>query len=468
MALPSDFEAQADNAEHLRDSVESAWDEGQALADEIQVSRDVVALEIERRDSSDREVAEASYDAGMWHRERRQREVEAATGNRIEETADPADQHEIRKALAEGYDAADKPAETKAAEPEKPQAETEQDTAPAADVQPGAEWTAEDRAVLDRMAPEARQWAETQAAAVRQTYGGVDALADKWGGYLAGLGASAPQQQVGMLDRLLATEHALRTGSPEQRAAILADLGRQYGAGAPAQASAPVYEAGPINPAHPLQAAALASSQAAPAQQAHNPNSLHGRLESEWQAQRQAEQANASREAQAAAHQHRMQEINGQIREFAEAKDEHGHPRHALIGAIIPEMIEAANMLRQAGHKPDLPTVYQAAVAYAKQTRPEIAEAGLADAKGRVRAFRYANPVAHDPQLEARMTSIAKADQRLTGTVDLKSVLDRALKLEPHIAGRQEAHDAKLKEHGLKPQPTLRQELEAAWSAMAA
>ena len=468
MALPSDFEAQADNAEHLRDSLESAWDDGQALADEKQVSNDVWSSEIERRDSSDRVIAEAAYDAGMMRREARQREVEAATGNRIEETADPADGNEIRKSLIDAAEAADKTAETKAAEPEKPQAETEQREAPAADAQPGAEWTAEDRARLDKMTPEDRQWAEARAAAVRQTYGGVDALAERWSPYLSQLGATTPQQQIGMLDSLLATERGLRTGSPEQRAAILADLGRQYGAGAPAQAADPVYEARPINPAHPLQAAALASPQAAPGQQQHNPNSLRGRLEADWQARRAAEQARATPEAQATAVQQRVQDAHKQIAEFAEAKDEHGHPRHALMPYIVPEMTQAARMLVQAGHKPDLDTVYKAGLAYAKQTRPEVVEAGHADAKGRVRAFKVANPVANDPQLEARMTSLAKADQRITGTVDLKSVLDRALKLEPHIAGRQEMHEARLKEHGLKPQPTLRQELEAAWSAMAA
>ena len=63
MALPNDYEAQADNAKHLRDSLESAWDAGEAVAAEKQVASDVVADQIEQRDPSERELYEAAYDA---------------------------------------------------------------------------------------------------------------------------------------------------------------------------------------------------------------------------------------------------------------------------------------------------------------------------------------------------------------------------------------------------------------------
>ena len=89
MAAPNDFEGQADNAEHLRDTLEAGYDEGQALADEKQVSADVYASEVERRDPSDREIAEAAYDVSAARREARYREADAATGNRPEDFADP-------------------------------------------------------------------------------------------------------------------------------------------------------------------------------------------------------------------------------------------------------------------------------------------------------------------------------------------------------------------------------------------
>ena len=361
--------------------------------------------------------------------------------------------------MNEGFDAAEKA--DKPAEPE-----TEKPQAPAADAQPEPGWTAEDRAVLDKMTPEAREWAATKTAAMHQTYGGVDALAAKHGAYLSSLGATTPEAQVGALDRLLSTERTLRTGSPQQKAAIFADLARQYGVGA--QAPAPAPPAGPA--AHPLQAAALAPPQAAPVQAPPaDPNDLRARLESDWQQQRAAATASATAEAQQAARQQEHRQIVGQIQEFAGQKDEHGHPRHALLGAVVPEMIEAANMLRQAGHTPDLPTIYKAAVRYAKQTRPEVAQAVLTDSRRKVRAFQHGNPVAFDPQLQRRMTSVAEADRRITGEIDLKTVLARALKLEPEIAARQESHAAAEKEMGFKsPRPSLRQELEAAWSAQTA
>lgn len=164
-----------------------------------------------------------------------------------------------------------------------------------------------------------------------------------------------------------------------------------------------------------------------------------------------------------------MEAVNKQIKEFAEAKDEFGHPCHALMGAVMPEMIDAARMLVQAGHEPDLGTVYKAAVEYARQTRPEISHAILADAQGKVDAFKYRNPVSYDPRLDARMKSLAKADQRIAGTVDLKYTLDRALKLEPEIAARQAAHAADEKALGFKtPRPSLRQLLEAGYDAQTA
>ena len=480
MALPNDYEAQADNAEHLRDTLESAWDEGEAVADEKQVARDVWSSEIERRDATDREIAEAAYDASVARREARQGEAEPA--RRIEDYPDPADRHEIRKELNEGWDAAAKAdtGQNRPLTPDEtaPDRQTPKDRAasPAENAPDGANaggqnrpdapaWSTEDRAVLDKMTPEARQWTEAKAAAVRQSYGGVDALAAKHGGYLSQLGATTPEAQVGVLDTLLATERALRTGTPEQKVAIVRNLVREYGVGGPAQAQPPA----PAAP-HPLQQAALAAPQAAPTQPPPaNPNDLRGRLESDWQAQRAAEAARQTPEAQAQAQRQEYDRVVGEIQTFAAAKDETGHPQAALFNAVVPEMTEAARMLLQAGHKPDLPTVYKAAVQYAAKTRPEIAQLAMADARGQVAAFKRANPVAADPNLVERMTSVAKADQRITGKVDFKSVMDRALKLEPEVAAQQAAHAAREKELGFdKPRPSLRQLLETGWSAQAA
>ena len=153
-----------------------------------------------------------------------------------------------------------------------------------------------------------------------------------------------------------------------------------------------------------------------------------------------------------------------QIESFGAEKDASGHPKHALMRAIIPEMTAAAQMLRQAGHEPDLPTVYEAAKRYATQTRPDIAQAALADARGQLQAFKFKNPVVADGQLERRMTSLAKADQRITGKVDLQSLMDRALKMEPEVAARQAAHAEREKVLGFEtPRPSLRQLLESGY-----
>ena len=423
MATPNDYEAQADNAEHLRDSLESAWDAGEAVAAEKQVAADVVASEIDRRDPSERELYGAAYDAAESRARARE---EGADPEREPGPADAADKRGIRKSLNEQFDKAEgetdpadrheirKERNDSAPDPEKP--ETPEAKAP--EPEPG--WSAEDRAALDKMTPEARAWAEAKAAETRATYGGVDALAGKWGATLARMGADTPQRQIGLLDTLL-TEFV-----------------RQRGAPAPAQgpAAMPAPEPGPAP--HPLQQAALAIPQADP-------------------------------EAQAAAHAERLKAVNKQIADFAGEKDESGHPKHALLGAVMPEMMEAVRMIQAAGHPVDLPTAYKAAVAYARQRRPGFDQAVYADARGRVDAFKYRNPVAADPRLMNRMASLTKADMRINGTADLKSVMDRALKLEPEIAARQAAHAAKEKALGFKtPRPSLRQLLEANYDAQAA
>ena len=453
MATPNDYEAQADNAEHLRDSLESAWDAGEAVAAEKQVAADVVASEIDRRDPSERELYGAAYDAA----ESRARAREEGADPEREpgpEYADPQDRRGIRKSLNEQFDKAAKAddanaslqsgetAPAKADNGGKPGADTksapEEANGGDASASPAeAGWSAEDRAALDSMTPEARQWAEAKAAETRATYGGVDALAGKWGGYLSQIGADTPERQVGALDRLLSTEHALRTGTPQQRAAILSGLAREYGVGTAGSApAAPAPEPGPAP--HPLQQAALATPQADP-------------------------------EAQAAAARERLEAANKQIADFAGEKDESGHPKHALLGAVMPEMMEAVRMIQAAGHPVDLPTAYKAAVAYARQRRPGFDQAVYADARGKVDAFKYRNPVAADPRLMNRMASLTKADMRINGTADLKSVMDRALKLEPEIAARQAAHAAKEKALGFKtPRPSLRQLLEAGYDRQAA
>lgn len=457
MADNDRFEGQAEDSQHLRDSLESAWDEGQAVADEKQVSADVVALEIDRRDPSDREIAEAAYDASVMRREARERRIEAVNGYRDESRPVALDEkaQSRNKVLADlraewdrlSGETADKPtkstdktlptpgkssepaAETKPAQTEQPQPQ------PQPEPEPRAEWSAEDRAFLDRQSPEARQYIEGKAAAMRETYAPADALAGKWSGYLSEqLGADTPAKQAGMVDRLLSTERALRTGTPEQRQAILTDLARQY-LGAPAQAPAPQPAAPALNP---LQRAA---------QNSPSPNP----------------------EAQAAAYRERAREVVGEIQKFAAEKDASGHPKHALIRAVEPEMAQAVQMLQQAGRPVDLPTVYKAAVAAAAQTRPEVAQAAMADNRARVQAFTWANPVASNAQLQRRMVSVAKPDMRINGTVDLKSVLDRALQREPEIAARQEAHAAAEKKLGFdKPRPSLRQLLEAGYDAQTA
>ena len=442
------FEAQGESAAHLRDTLESAWDAGQAVADEKQVSADVVAAEIARRDPSDRELIGAAYDAGMERRKAREREIEAITGYRPDRPAEPADRRGIRSELIEQWNAATDPLErhetgkelivgrakaTGAAPDGGNEAGPEKPETPAA-----PDWSDADRARLDKMTPEDRAWAEAKAAEQRAAYGGVDALAGKWGGYLSQIGADTPDKQIGALDSLLATERALRTGTPQEKAAILSGLAHQYGVGAPAPAAMsgqPHIAAQAPNAMHPLHQAALA----------------------------------APLSSQGADHRERFEQAQKQIGEFAAETDEYGHPRHALMGAVMPEMMEAAAMLRQHGRPVDLPTVYNAAVQYAAQTRPEVLHAARADGEARLRAFQKRNPVAHEPRIVQRMTTLGTADSRLGAAIDPKTLLDRALKLEPEIAARQNRHAADEKARGFDtPRPSRRQLLEAGYSALEA
>ena len=126
-----------EDAQDIRDTLESAWDAGEALAAEIEVSRDVVADQIARRDPSDRELMEASWDAGEMRREARERELDADLGD--------------RSAFASA-ESADKPP---AAETE-PKAEAEQSTAPVVEAPAG--YNEADRAVLSRMPAEDRAY----------------------------------------------------------------------------------------------------------------------------------------------------------------------------------------------------------------------------------------------------------------------------------------------------------------------
>ena len=423
MALPNDFEAQADNREDLRDTLESAWDEGEAKADQAQVDRDFVASEIDRRDASDRQIAEAAFDFSVSREEARQKQRDVAAGFETEETPDPAS--DIRKSLTEGYDKAaepDKPAETEPAE--KPQAETEP---PAAEAAPGAAWSEQDRAKLDKMTPEDRAWVEAKATEHRAAYAPVNALSERWGGYVAErFGADTPDKQIGVLDSLLQTERTLATGSPQEKAAIIVGLARQYGVGGNGTAAPP-------------------APQAAPA------------------AQPAAEAEAFKRSMAEAAEGQKLAKAQERIRAFATETGPDGKPLRPYFAHLDAEMTEAARQMSDAGHEIDLDAAYRAAVS----ANPAAREAALQDARRQFRQFQTENPVAFESRIVERMTSLAKGDDARGIKPDLPSLFKRALALEPEFAARDAEHQRRAAEHKVKPAATLRQTLEAAWSAAA-
>ena len=389
-------------------------DAGEAKAELHQPDEDARAAEIERRDPTERELMEAAYDLGEMRTAAREREIDAALGDRSEFASS---------------ESADKPPAAETEPKAEAEAEAEQSTAPVVEAPAGA--TEQDKQVLARMP------AEDRAYLIRRVQEAMTSPTD----YTA--------EDMAVLGRL----------SPKDREYVM----RRVGAVA-ARPAAPAQHAGP----QPLQQAALAQPQAA-AQPPADPNSLRGRMEAHWQAQQAAAAARQSPEARAAAYREQHAEKVKEVNAFGAERDASGHPRHAILPMIYREVEQAIHMMRQAGVQPDLATAYRAGLAAAVQTRPEVAARVYADEKGRAQAFRYANPVASDPQLERRMASIGSNDLRTTGRVDLQSVMDRALKLEPEVAAAQAAHVEREKALGFdKPRPSLRQLLETAWSAQAA
>lgn len=266
MATPNDYEGRADSDQHLRDSIEAAWDAGESLATEQEISRDVVASEIYRRDPSDRELFEAAYDAGVMRAEARERAEDWPEREARPDYADSADKRGIRKSLEDAADAAeerDKPAEAKAdakpAETEPAAEDRKAEPETPADALDG--YTAEDRAVLSRMSAEDARYLEGRVA---EAVAGPTAYTARDMEVLARLSPA---------DREHVMRRVAEVAAPAPKSATMADLSPDPD---------PAMSGQPHIAPHPLQAAALASPQAAPQAAPSDPNDLRGKLESDW------------------------------------------------------------------------------------------------------------------------------------------------------------------------------------------
>ena len=227
------YENRRESDADLDDTLESAWDQGQALADEIQVSKDFVEGEIDRRGSTPDQVFEAQYDAGVmtegggsgspcgcgWKSSRPPANADhqesggryaaytetSPSGNGTSEVRHPG---EASRGSGPGAAAPQQPAEA-------------------------GSLSQADHAALATMPAAARAVVEREYAANQQAMAPVNALSDKWGGQLASRGATTAQQQVEHVDRVLETEHMLLNGTREQKIQVMQQLAHAAGLGAP-------------------------------------------------------------------------------------------------------------------------------------------------------------------------------------------------------------------------------------------
>lgn len=86
-------------------------------------------------------------------------------------------------------------------------------------IEPPAHWSAKDRETFSAQTPEAQALASIQQ------------VVKKWGDYLNAVGAPSPFA----VDKLLETEHALRTGNNATKLQVFKNLIRDYGIITPGQ-----------------------------------------------------------------------------------------------------------------------------------------------------------------------------------------------------------------------------------------
>lgn len=190
---------------------------------------------------------------------------------------------------------------------------------------------------------------------------------DSWQPYFEAVGTAAPKA----IDVLLSTEMVLRTGSMEQKAAVISNLVGQYGVSLEALG---VQRIGAATPA--------SEASAAPAADAESVNGTGGAyLDPDIAAAVTPlqEQLGVVRDAVKAIVDDRSRQTTDaatqQLRAFSDQKTEAGHPAHPHFDRVLPRMVELAHLDRQANRPIDLKDIYDRACWSDPEVRGELIEA---------------------------------------------------------------------------------------------
>ena len=195
-----------------------------------------------------------------------------------------------------------------------------------------AHWSAADRDMFAKQTPEAQQWMMQRSRAMeaahtrrsqelaqqRQTLAPYEQLAQRWGAYFQQLGAP-PDYAI---DRLLQTEHALRTGTNAQKLELMKQLIRDYGVTAPGE------------------------GEQMPMSMPEDPRI--GQLQGQLQ-QMQAQQMQAQQNQQRA----QVQQASSAIQVFATRTGEDGKLLHPHFGEVEGEMTRLAQVDLMNGIQPN-------------------------------------------------------------------------------------------------------------------
>ncbi len=282
------------------------------------------------------------------------------------------------------------------------------DEAGAEALEPPAHWSLDDQTMFRAQAPEAQKWLLDRSKAMdaahtkrSQEIAPLRTVMDKWSGYLDQLGAT-PEQAF---DMLIAAEYQLRTGTPAQKHAALAQLAQDYGI----QAAPAAQPNGQDGDDGDYLATDIRKAVAPIAEQV---NQLRAGFQ---------HQATASAQTAAA-------QVADDIRHFTEAKTEAGTPAHPYFAEVEADMTRLAQADRAAGLTPTLADLYERAI--------------------------WSNPTVRAKMLAAQQHAASRQTER-----ERKERIRRAKRASATVTGQGSAP---------KEQPkSLRDEIEAQWDVSA-
>ena len=239
--------------------------------------------------------------------------------------------------------------------PSEPEPEQDDENAPG-DIEAPVHWKLADREMFARLPQAAQNFimersrgmeaAHTQRsqqiAQQAQALLPMQQTLQKWAPYFQQLGAAAPVA----IDKVLHTEHELRTGSNAQKIEILRNLVRDYGIAAP-DANEP-----PPDP----------RMQALQNQIYQMQNGYQQQQYQQMQQQQIVQQQRVAHTAQT-------------LQQFATMKDEDGNIAHPFFGEVEQDMTRLAQADLAAGIQPELYSLYERAVWANPATRQRMTEA---------------------------------------------------------------------------------------------